>query len=336
MKHTAYRIFGLLLAATSLSTSAFASERASGQYTASKRCAAYASFAKASNPGNVHTTPGTGYPIIEVNKPGNYDWIRVEVPGAEPRQRWVRRDCGNAALDRAASVSRRRDRPERGLCNTFNQHDSYVLALSWQPGFCEHVRYKGRKPECNALNGGALQIDHLTLHGLWPNRKECGTSYGRCKAPDGSSRPFQLKDDTVARIAPWMPNFRYERAFGKHEWDKHGTCQPLDPDAYFDKAIQALRIVNDSDIGNMIRAHIGTRMPVEAFFERVRQRYGNGVARNIQLVCVGDSFLHEVRARLPREFTLERDIGKMIGGSGFRAATEGCESAVYVERSGPN
>jgi ribonuclease T2 len=57
-----------------------------------------------------------------------------------------------------------------------NQQDSYVLAITWQPGFCEHAKYNGKKPECDAMNSGALEAKTLSLHGLWPNKQECGTS----------------------------------------------------------------------------------------------------------------------------------------------------------------
>lgn len=312
-----------------------ASERASGTYVASKACDAYSSFAKANNPGSVRTTPGAGYEIIEVNKAPGWDWIRVEVPGAEPRQRWVPRECGVAEVQLGAGTPRDGGRPQQDqICTTYDKHDSYVLAVSWQPGFCEHFRYRGTKPECDALNGGELAIEHLTLHGLWPNRKECGTRYGNCKGPDGNARPFQLSEETVSRIAPWMPNFYYERAFGKYEWDKHGTCQALDPDAYFDVSVRAVRQLDASEIGNQIRGHIGRSMSVAGFFERVRQVHGNDVANNIQLVCTGGRFLQEIRVRLPRQFVVDKELGKLVGGSGFHARTDGCASEVHVERSG--
>lgn len=35
-----------------------------------------------------------------------------------------------------------------------NDFDSYVLAVTWPPVYCEHANYKGRNPECNAINIG--------------------------------------------------------------------------------------------------------------------------------------------------------------------------------------
>lgn len=317
------------------STPAQASERASGKYLATKACDAYSSFAKATNPGSVRTTAGASYEIIEVNKASGWDWVRVEFPGAEPRQRWVPRECGLAEIEPGVAPPAPGPRPQRDqMCSSFDKHDSYVLAVSWQPGFCEHYRYRGIKPECDALNSGELAIEHLTLHGLWPNRKECGTRYGSCLGPGNNARPFQLSEETVSRIAPWMPNFYYETAFGKYEWDKHGSCQALDPDAYFDVAVRAVRQLDATEVGNQIRQHIGRRMLVATFFDRVRQAHGANVANNIQLVCTSGSYLQEIRVRLPRQFVVDQGLDKLIGGTGYNTRTDGCASEVHVERSG--
>lgn len=327
----------LFAACLALPLPGMASERASGKYIATKACDAYSSFTKANNPGSVRTAPGGEYDILEVNKAPGWEWIRVELPGAEPVQRWVPRECGVAEVRLAAAPMRpgAQPRPD-GMCSTYDKHDSYVLAASWQPGFCEHTGAGPGKPECKALDSGELAIAHLTLHGLWPNRQECGTAYGNCKGPDGKPRPFQLNEDTVSRIAPWMPNFYFEQAFGKYEWNKHGACQALDTDGYFDVAIRAVRQLNDAEIGKYIREHIGRSMPVAGFFERVRQVHGADVASNIQLVCSGGSFLQELRVRLPRQFVVDQELGKLVAGPGFSARTDGCGSDVHVEQSGPD
>jgi ribonuclease T2 len=321
--------------AMAMAATCHASERASGQYTASRACDAYSSFAKGNNPGSVRTTPGAQYDVIEVNKAEAFEWIRVDMEGAEPRERWVPAECGLVTLDDLLEKSKGKPKPKKDpFCRTANRHDSYVLAVTWQPGFCEHKQYSGKKPECDAMAAEELSIDNLTLHGLWPNRKECGTGYGNCKG-DGV-KPFDLAEDTVSRIAPWMPNFYYERTFGKYEWDKHGTCQPLAPDAYFDTAVDAVKAVNDSEIGLFIRSRIGAQMPVAQFFDHVRQHYGAGVADNIQLVCTGKKYLQEIRLQLPKDFVAGADMARLVGGTGFSSRAPGCAADVYVEASGPD
>jgi ribonuclease T2 len=314
-----------------------ASERASGQFVASRACDAYSSFVKGNNPGSVRTTPGTQYEVLQVNKAEAFEWIRIDILGAEPHERWVPTECGLVTFEDTPEKSRDGGKGKSSkdpFCHTANKHDSYVLAITWQPGFCEHAHYNGKKPECDALAERELSIDNLTLHGLWPNRKECGIKYDTCRG-DGT-KAFSLNEDTVSRIAPWMPNFYYERVFGKYEWDKHGTCQSLAPDAYFDNAVNAVKLVNDSEIGLFIRSHIGAQMAVTQFYDHVKQHYGDEVASNIQLVCTGRNYLQEIRFRLPKDFTVHSGMSRLVGGTGFPSRVDGCGADVYVEASGPD
>jgi ribonuclease T2 len=307
-----------------------ASESANGTFTATRSCEAFSSFAKRNNPGGVQVAAGTAYVVREINKV-DYDWLRVEVPGAQPSLRWVQRTCGTPALaDKPAGPRPGSPEAAGGMCSIANKQDSYVLAITWQPGFCEHVKYNGKKPECDAMNSGALPAKTLSLHGLWPNKKECGTQYGSC-----SGEAFALSKDTIEKVAPWMPNFFYERTFGAYEWNKHGKCQSLPPDAYFIKAVSAVRVVNDSEVGKIVLGSVGKSFRVGEFFDRVRARYGDRVANSITLVCTQHKYLQEIRVSLPLEFGTDRDLGQMVGDAAPASAREiGCADEVYVEGAG--
>jgi ribonuclease T2 len=307
-----------------------ASESASGTFTATQSCEAYSSFAKQNNPGARKIVPGTGYTVREINKV-DYDWIRVEVPGAQPSLRWVRKECGTPELvEQLSKAARGRDKADGGACSIANKQDSYLLAITWQPGFCEHVKYNGKKPECDAMNSGALQAKNLNLHGLWPNKKECGTNYGSC---DGEQ--FSLKQETIDKVAPWMPNFFYERTFGAYEWNKHGKCQALPPDAYFMKAVAAVRVVNDSEVGKIVLGSVGKSFRVDDFFDRVKARYGAQVAGSITLVCTQRKYLQEIRVSLPLEFSTDKELPQLVGNASPAATRAvGCAEEVYVEGAG--
>jgi ribonuclease T2 len=307
-----------------------ASESASGSFTATKSCEAFSSFAKRSNPGEVKVSAGTAYTVREINKT-DYDWVRVDVPGAQPNLRWVQRACGTPELE-----ERQAGRADQGVsgesCSLPNRQDSYVLAITWQPGFCEHANYKGKKPECDAMNGGTLEAKTLSLHGLWPNKKECGTQYGSC-----SGQPFELSKATIEKVAPWMPNFYYERTFGAYEWNKHGKCQSLPPDEYFIKAVSAVRVVNESEVGKIVLGNAGKSFRVNDFFERVKARYGDKVADTITLVCTQRKYLQEIRVSLALDFATDRDLPQLVANArpaGSRAA--GCGDEIYVEAAGKN
>jgi len=316
----------VLLAFTALECGA--SESAGGTFTATKSCEAFSSFAKRSNPGAVQVSAGTAYVVREINKV-DYDWVRVEVPGAQPSLRWVQRECGTPALENKQTAI---PRDGGGSCSIPNKQDSYVLAITWQPGFCEHVDYKGKKPECDAMNSGALPAKTLSLHGLWPNKKECGTQYGSC-----SGENFALSKETIDKVAPWMPNFFYERTFGAYEWNKHGKCQSLSPDAYFIKAVSAVKVVNDSEVGKIVLGSVGKSFRVSEFFDRVKARYGDKVAGSISLICTQRKYLQEIRVTLPLEFGTDGDLPQMVGNAAPAPSRQvGCADEVYVEGAGAN
>lgn len=317
----------VLLAFSALDCSA--SEAASGSFMASRSCEAYSSFAKRSNPGDVKISAGTRYTVREINKT-EYDWLRVDVPAAQPPLRWVQKDCGTPQLEDAAPRNSRAEAAGGAVCSMPNQQDSYVLAITWQPGFCEHAKYNGKKPECDAMNAGTLPARSLSLHGLWPNKQECGTQYGSCSGP-----AFALSKETIDKIAPWMPNFYYERSFGAYEWNKHGKCQSLPPDEYFIKAASAVRVVNDSEVGKIVLGNAGTSIRVSDFFERVKARYGDQVASTITLVCTQHKYLQEIRVSLALDFATDRELPQLVAHARPAASRAvGCADEIYVEAAG--
>lgn len=194
-------------------------------------------------------------------------------------------------------------------CQTADRHDSFVLAVSWQPGFCEYKAGSAAqdKPECVAMAQGDLVVHNLTLHGLWPNRKSCGTQYGNCR-----STPLKLSAATIERVRPWMPNFYYGTEFGSYEWKKHGSCQTaLDDDAYFRKAVAAVELLNDSEVGRTVRRSVGRsfqRQDLIAAFESIQPQAGNSVT----LLCSGRQ-LYEMRVKLPRDFRVDKGLKGLIG-----------------------
>lgn len=320
---------------------AHASEPASGTFTATRACEAFQSFKKSTNPGDVKLAPGTGYDIVEVNNAAQ-DWFRIRVPGAKPAERWVPRDCGGAAsatgspgsAGSTAPGAATTAAPGRSMCSTPDQYDSFVLAMSWQPGFCEWTAGgKKGKPECEAMEDGKLTVTHLTLHGLWPNRQQCGISYGNC-----AGAPMRLSKETVAYIGPWMPNFLYEDKFGQYEWKKHGTCQTtLDADAYFRRAVDLVKQIDGSEVGQYIRANIGGTISRRAFYERLQAATGSAAYRDsVKLMCAG-KYLTEIQVRLPRDYqpggSLKQLLGDQPAGSGGGTCSG---DEIRIEASGPN
>lgn len=272
-------------------------EPAQGSFVAAQTCEAFQSIRKRTNPDDAKVRPGQRYEVVEVNK-RDYDWLRVRIPDSPTPLRWVAASCGS--VEGLVFNTGDTERSEAGgdVCRQPDQHDGYVLAATWQPGFCEHVPFKGRKPECDALASGELQARHLTLHGLWPNRQSCGKNYGHCDGP-----ALRLSESTLEHVRPWMPNFQFGTSFGRYQWDKHGVCQTqMDDDAYFRRAADLVRQLDATRAGQYLVENIGGAISRQAFYQRVTEEFGSVRAgNNILLICAKGNYLQEIRVSLPRE-----------------------------------
>ncbi|MCW5200836.1 hypothetical protein VU07_03380 [Desulfobulbus sp. F4] len=304
--------------------SAFATEKVSGIFKVEKECDAYLSFKKKTQPVKVH--PGESYDAVEVNKAGDWEWVQISINND---RRWLSKQCGAADVTGSGNIKKEK---QKTSCSTANQQDSYVLAITWQPGFCEHYDYNGVKPECDAMMKDKIEVSHLTLHGLWPNKKICGTKYGNC-----ANTPLDLKEETKKEMESWMPNFYFEQRFAEHEWSKHGTCQEKDDDAYFLFAKDILQRVDKSVIGGYLKEHIGSKISTAAYQKAIEDKLGKDVADRMQISCAKRQYLQEIRINLPKDVAADDNIGKMFArAEKFGKFAPGCDAEIYIEKSGKN
>jgi ribonuclease T2 len=163
----------------------------------------------------------------------------------------------------------------------------HVLALSWQPAFCEsHIRL----PECTSQTDGRADTRALSLHGLWPQREYCGVSRAIIdtdKHGDWGDLPAVRLDGKLARLlAAAMPGTR--SFLERHEWIKHGTCFGSDPDTYFLTALKLLHAVNTSSAGTTLAAAIGKRLTRDEIRTAFDKAFGHGAGERVRIVCERD------------------------------------------------
>ena len=67
----------------------------------------------------------------------------------------------------------------------YGDFDRYVLALSWQTGFCQSMveRNRNEPDECRLQKETDNKVDFLTVHGLWPGLPKSIAARG-VDAPD--------------------------------------------------------------------------------------------------------------------------------------------------------
>src|SRR6201988_2185469 len=116
----------------------------------------------------------------------------------------------------AVAQDRRQNQP--------GQFDFYVLSLSWSPSFCEAAGERGTPPQQQC---GARPYSFV-VHGLWPQYERGFPEFCQQPAP-------RLDSNIVSSMLDLMPAPRL--IF--NEWDRHGTCSGLSPNAYFENVRKA-------------------------------------------------------------------------------------------------
>jgi ribonuclease T2 len=139
-------------------------------------------------------------------------------PYAEGRREERREQYEGGQRERDGGGSRGRGRARANA--TPGAFDFYLLTLSWSPEFC--VTHP-QAAECAAHPG-------FVLHGLWPQNND-GSYPEDCSNAPGPTDPQAYRD-----ILPDVHLL-------EHEWQTHGTCSGLGPDAYFSDARQAVQHV---------------------------------------------------------------------------------------------
>ncbi len=257
---------------------------AEGTFRATAACPALQSLRKETNPGAVETVPGTDYALLALNrkKPTHY---RIEIQGAEPSERWVEARCGTLAKAAPAPAAK----PEPS--STTSRGASYVLAISWQPAFCEA---SPRKRECRSQAEGRFDASHFTLHGLWPQPGTniyCGVSQAeRQAATQGRWRDLpalSLTPATQRGLEEAMPG--RQSALDRYEWVKHGTCYPLrEAEAYYRDSLRLLAAVNASPLRDLFARNVGREVSAREIRQRFDQAFGPGAGERLRIACRDD------------------------------------------------
>lgn len=168
-----------------------------------------------------------------------------------------------------------------------------VLGLSWLPAFCET---KAKRPECLGQTSERADARALTLVGLWPVRNSfCKVSealQAQDRKRDWLALPaVPLPTELAAKLAVAMPGVA--SGLDRHMWLRSGSCQTLEPDAYFSLQVRLLDAVSRSAVGALFRSKIGldiSEAEVRAAFDT---DFAAGAGERVRLQCrkVGDRTL---------------------------------------------
>ncbi len=179
--------------------------------------------------------------------------------------------------------------------------DYYLLAASWQPGFCKS---KPEKPECANLSG-TYAATHLVTHGLWPNNYDgqhpfyCGVSSDQIALDTPSTwcrmAAYGASSSTLSKLAYYMPGM--QSCLDKHEWYKHGSCDGRGADVYWSQTAQLIERLGATPFNEFLRSKAGTRISRSQLLGAFNTSFGAGSSAAASMQCVnvsGVSYFSEV------------------------------------------
>lgn len=308
-----------------LSLSADASVPVTGTFFATRQCPAYISKNHTSNPDHHRVLPQEEYGMVEIDRLLNPDWYRIKIPHARHPLRWVSKRCGQANFYPWV------DKPH---CNNApGLADSYVFALSWLPGFCETYGFEAGKAECLALQDDFYAVTHLSLHGLWPNQKKCGTQYGFCGVTPQRRHcdypAIRLSEAAARELREAMPAYAYGSCLERHEWNKHGSCQLRDSEDYFVLSSHLLREVNESVLGQYLHEHAGQKVSLAALFSTVQESFGDASVNKIFFGCQR-GVLVDIWLQLPVKLFKNVSLKRLISQGQDYQRRSNCPEQVFI------
>ena len=257
------------------------------------------------------------YPMIAINKEnGDHFQIRIDSAPVTP-DRWVHVSCGvhvvkaDTPTERGPVVVQ----PSEGDESVEN-----LLALSWQPAFCET---KPNKAECKVLNDGGLPITEtqLSIHGLWPQPKGkfyCGVSDALIEL-DKSKQwleipALDLDAETNEALMTAMPGMM--SGLERHEWVKHGSCHRGDGGAneYYDDTLLVTDAINGA-IADFLSDHVGAEVNTADIRALMDNSFGDGAGDRVQVKCQGDGgrvLIQELRINLKGVINSDTSVADLL------------------------
>lgn len=213
----------------------------------------------------------------------------------------------------------------------------YVLAINWQPAFCET---RPNRPECKTQTADRFDSSNFTLHGLWPQpraRDYCGVDRATVMLDDDGDwdqlPTVELSAALRERLDKSMPGT--QSALERHEWITHGTCYGTDAEQYFTDALDMLDAVNASPVRALFASATGSQVTQDEVRAAFDEAFGTGAGERVRLACDDDG-----ERRLIGELTIGL-TGQIDGSDSFadrimdaRPTDGGCDLGV-VDPVGP-
>lgn len=201
----------------------------------------------------------------------------------------------------------------------FSDFNNYILALSWQTGYCHSLseRHSKEPSLCKNKQDPIDKRSFITVHGLWPSLPASVAARGvdekRWKRYGCSTRPIPnmpviktshkcsapvtgISLEIASKLAGVMPDAGGESCFERYEYAKHGACFGFNPNDYFGTMVRLSNEVKQQALGKFIQQYYGRVVTRAAFDSAVEESWGKEAVKSVKLSCQGNpAYLTEIR-----------------------------------------
>lgn len=211
--------------------------------------------------------------------------------------------------------------------------DAYLLALTWQPGFCQTYSH-GKKPlECDQLKREDFTSTHWTLHGLWPDQAACQRNYQFCGVSPRKSHcsypALALAPVVADKLRLLMPSYEAGSCLERYEWNKHGSCQSRPVDLYFTVALRLVEEFNQTPLQAFIAKARGTFVAKKTLKEMLVTVFGEGAQSKIVFQC-HSNILTGIYIRLPADIPENAPLAWLISQASHIQNRDTCPNKLMI------
>ncbi len=205
---------------------------------------------------------------------------------------------------------------------------AFVLALSWEPAFCETAP---RVPECRVQTQTSLDALQFSLHGLWPEQSYCGVDATTRKADERHDWENLPEVDVSAGLRRELDSAMPGALSGldRHEWIKHGTCSGTDQQSYYAAALALTEAINASSVPRLFVENLGRALTADTVLKALETDLGAGLRGRVALECVTDGsrrLISGIRIALSGQIGEMPDLGALAGAA--KPLSRGCKSGI--------
>jgi len=302
MLHCKYLfVVNIFIVLLTLSTVGHASIKIDGYFIAEKNCTAVHSIKKGTL--SFALIKGMAFKVIAKNKPEATHYLITIESLEENPNKWVPIDCGMLLTDCKTSQV---EKPAK--------EKNYLLAISWQPAFCQSHQ---SKLECETQTQDRYDATHLALHGLWPqprNNAYCNVS-DKDKSIDRRKAwhlldPLGLTEKTFTELLISMPGVA--SYLQRHEWIKHGTCYSDSPEIYYQDSMMLINKINDTNISTLFANNIEKTITTEQIRNAFDEAFGEGSGGKVNVKCDHRGLIVELWINLKGDISKDDNLSRLL------------------------